>query len=72
MYTLSNSGNTSPSSFSFAEIKENKEESEDYFTMQPLPDGVDTTKWKEEFILTKEEWEQIVKKGDKNESTSSN
>ena len=44
-----------------------KEEPEDYFTLQPLPDYIDTSKWKEEFIITKEQWE-LIKKGDRNET----
>lgn len=48
-----------------------KEEPEDYFTLQPLPDYIDTSKWKEEFIITNEQWELIKKsmnKGDQNET----
>ena len=44
-----------------------KEEPEDYFTLQPIPDGIDISKWKEEFIITKEQWE-LIKKGDQNET----
>ncbi len=48
-----------------------KEEKEDYFTFQPIPDSIDISKWKEEFIITKDEWELIKKqmnKGDRNET----
>lgn len=38
-----------------------KEEQEDYFTFQPIPDSIDTSKWKEEFIIVKEDWELIKK-----------
>lgn len=48
-----------------------KEELEDYFTLKPLPDSIDTNKWKEEFIITREDLERIkksIKEGDRDET----